>query len=113
MVRAEAGDVIGDVVEDRPVVGRIEHPDDPFADGLHLLALEPARGHTGRPDADPAGDERRAALAGDGVLVHDDVDGLEGRLSVLARQVGVGVAEVDEQEVFVRAARDEREAVVT
>mmetsp|Transcript_24738 Transcript_24738/g.80923 ORF Transcript_24738/g.80923 Transcript_24738/m.80923 type:complete len:488 (+) Transcript_24738:17-1480(+) len=80
---------------------------DELGDGGEVLLRESARGERGRADADAARDEG-GLVARHGVLVECNVGELEHGLD--ARAVDAGRLEVDEQQVVVRAARDERVA---
>ena len=64
-------------------------------------------------DAQAARDVRRAGVVGDGVLVEADAGPVEGQAGLLAREVLVDAAQVDQQQVVVGAAGHEAEAVAT
>jgi hypothetical protein len=74
-------------------------------DLLEVLLVKAARRERGCAHADARGDERRL-VAGDGVLVHREARELADALD--ARAVEPGGTEVDEDEVVVRPARNER-----
>mmetsp|Transcript_15614 Transcript_15614/g.36178 ORF Transcript_15614/g.36178 Transcript_15614/m.36178 type:complete len:207 (-) Transcript_15614:835-1455(-) len=82
---------------------------DEARDSEHVSLVEAARGERGRAHADAAGDER-ALVAGDGVLVERD-----GRLlqhSLHTRAIDSDGLEVNEEQMVVRAAGDNRVAFV-
>eukprot|EP00982_Pelagococcus_subviridis_P014886 31365-Pelagococcus_subviridis.AAC.2 len=80
---------------------------DQVRDFDEIIFQHPARRHRRRPDADAARDER-GRVPGDGVLVQRDVRLVENVLH--ARAVDAHRSKVAQDEVVIRAARDERVA---
>src|SRR5262249_4616882 len=118
--RASGGDARGEALAedreaaaDRPylvpdprrcalVTEGLDAPVHQLGDLLHLALAHAARRDGRRTDPDPAGDERRAWVERDGVLVHRDAGAIEGFLRRLAGDLGA--AEVDQDQVIVGPA---------
>ena len=92
----------------RRVVGLLEHVGHPGADPRHLGLAHAARGDRRRADAQAAGQPGRALLAGHRALGGGDAGAVERVLRLLARDPAL--AEVDHEQVVVRAAREQLEA---
>ena len=67
----------------------------------------PAVVTAGVPMRRPAADERRTGVVGDLVLVEGDPGPIEGLLGLLAGQLGVEGAQVDQHQMVVGAPRDD------
>src|SRR5436305_2354579 len=110
-LRAEVVGRVPDVGQSGVVVAVPQGAADEGGDLAHLGLPHPGRGDRRGADAQPAGDERRPGIAGDGVLVQGDPGPVEHVLGHLAGQRHVGPPEVDQHQVVVRAGRDQPEAL--
>src|SRR3954468_10364241 len=100
----DRGHPLGKVSADRLEAG-LERLADDAADLVVLLDADAAGGQCRGADAQPRRHRRRTRVEGHGVAVDGDADVVQPVLGLLA--VELGVAEVDEHEVDVRAARED------
>ena len=89
----------------------VENFDDQVADFLEFRFLEAAGGASGRTETDARGDEGLFRIEGNAVLVAGDVGAAKSGFGALAG--GVLLAQVDQHQVVVGAARDDVEIVPT
>src|SRR4051794_11511763 len=108
---AERGDVGACRLDLTGVVTLAQHERDQLGDRAHLRFGHPLGGDRRRADAQAAGDERAARVVWHGVLVQRDARLIEHDLGLLAGELGVEGAQVDDHHVVVGAAADEPEAL--
>src|ERR1700738_5047412 len=88
-LRTERGDFVTDSVELATVARVAECPADERGDLAHLGLAHPRRGDRRGAEPEPAGDERRAGVPGDLVLVARHAGAVEGLLGHFAGQLGI------------------------